>query len=146
MFVYFKMNITVSVQNSISLVKYFKLKFQMVHSLGSSQKISLYLARLFTGLICSLCVFTIRTDHSNACSLGKYFQMEVSMEIICRYPNRLLTWKPRGFHGHHAISKNTYFLLSWFEVSNWNSPQLVHMETVHISWKPCGFPGNLVTT
>ena len=77
--------------------------------------------------------------------VGEIWNYVVSMEI-CRYPNIVQTWKPRGFHGNHAISKKICFLSSRFEVSNWNSPQLVHVETVHFSWKPRGFHGNLVTT
>ena len=35
---------------------------------------------------------------------GEIWNYVVSMEI-CRYPNIVQTWKPRGFHGNHVISK-----------------------------------------
>jgi len=57
----------VSVQNSIFIGEVFQIEADgPVHSLGSSQKVNLYLARLFTGAMRSLQVFTIRPDHSNA--------------------------------------------------------------------------------
>ena len=58
----------VSVQNSIFIGEVFQIEVSdgPVHSLGSSQKVNLYLARLFTGAMRSLQVFTIRPDHSNA--------------------------------------------------------------------------------
>ena len=57
----------VSVQNSILIGEVFQIEVSdgPVHSLGSSQKVNLYLARLFTGAMRSLQVFTIRPDHSN---------------------------------------------------------------------------------
>ena len=58
----------VSVQNSIFIGEVFQIEVSdgPVHSLGSSQKVNLYLASCLWGLIRSLQVFTIRTDHSNA--------------------------------------------------------------------------------
>ena len=58
------------VQNEHSIVSVQNIQIEVsddpVHSLGSSQKVNLYLARLFTGAMRSLQVFTIRPDHSNA--------------------------------------------------------------------------------
>ena len=39
----------------------------LLHSLGSCQKVNLYLARVFAGAHEEF-VFIIRTDHSNACT------------------------------------------------------------------------------
>ena len=47
---------------------------------------------------------------------GLYFRTEG----VCQYPNIVQTWKLRGSHGNHVISKQICFLLSQFEVSNWN--------------------------
>ena len=62
----------VSVQNSIFIGEVFQIEVSdgPAHSLGSSQKVNLYLARLFTGerVLRSLYVFTIQIDHSNACT------------------------------------------------------------------------------
>ena len=51
----------VSVQNSIFIGEVFQIEVsdRPFHSLGSSQKVNLYLARLFTGLMRSLQVFII---------------------------------------------------------------------------------------
>ena len=97
--------------------------------------------------ICRCLQFELITPmrEQNRIFISQVFEMEVSMEI-CRYPNIVQIWKPRGFHGNHVISKKICFLSSRFEVSNWNSPQLVRVEAVHFSWKPRGFHGNLVTT
>ena len=58
----------VSVQNSIFIGEVFQIEVSdgPVHSVGSSKKVNLYLARLFTGAMRGLQVFTIRSDHSNA--------------------------------------------------------------------------------
>ena len=47
----FKMNSIVSVKNSIFIGEVFQIEVSdgLVHSLGRSQKVNLYLARLFTG-------------------------------------------------------------------------------------------------
>ena len=58
----------VSVQNSIFIGEVFQIEVSdgPVHFIGSSKKVNLYLARLFTGAMRGLQVFTIRSDHSNA--------------------------------------------------------------------------------
>ena len=51
MFLEFKMSTLMSVQNSIFIGEVFQIEVSdgPVHSLGSSQIVNLYLARLFTG-------------------------------------------------------------------------------------------------
>ena len=90
----------------------------------------------------------------NRIFISQVFEMEVSdggwrsgiTWFLWKYYVDMQTWKPRGFHGNHVISKKICFLSSRFEVSNWKLPQLVRVETVHFLWKPRGFHGNLVTT
>ena len=66
------------VQNSIFIGEVFPIEVSdgLVHSLGSCQKVNLYPARVFTGAraLRTLHTFRIRNDHSNVCSLVKYFQ------------------------------------------------------------------------
>ena len=65
----FKMNSIVSVKNSIFIGEVFQIEVSdgPVHSLGRSQKACIELGCL-RGLMRSLYVLTIRTDHSNVCT------------------------------------------------------------------------------